>query len=612
VTARRYAVGPECRGDGLVDLRVWAPGKTRVLAMVGDDRWPMHAEEGGYWSGTVSAATGARYGFVLDDDPAVWPDPASRWQPDGVEAASAVWDPGRFAWTDHGWPGLVLRGQVLYELHLGTYTREGTWRAAARHLPELATLGITAVQVMPVNAFAGTFGWGYDGVFWCAPAATYGRPDAFQEFVDAAHAAGLGVILDVVFNHLGPAGNVLPRYASHYVAAGQAAGEWGDALNFSGEGAQGLRDLIVTTAQYWVREFHVDGLRLDAVQAIADDSAEHIVAQLTAAARDAARPRTIVVLAEHEPQHARLVRRPSQGGYGLDGVYLEDFHHSMRVALTGVREAYLSDYDGSSREWLSLALHGFLFQGQHYAWQGQPRGAPALDIARSQLIAFLENHDQVANISGRRLRDQTSASWLRAMSAVLLMGPWTPLLFQGQEWGASEPFRYFCDHAPGLQEAVADGRQAFLAQFTRRAAPGLPQPGLGREVFETCLLDHPPEPSAVPMWRLHRDALALRGTLRFAERALSGSAPASSLLLLRPGDGTTAMDALLVVNLGADRRLEGLSDPLVAPHEGCTWRLTWCSEDPAYGGGGIARAAADTAVVATGHATSLFLPAVCA
>jgi maltooligosyltrehalose trehalohydrolase len=499
---------------------------------------------------------------------------------------------------------------VLYELHVGTFTTDGTWRAAVRRLPDLVALGITAVQVMPVNAFAGEFGWGYDGVFWCAPQAAYGPPEAFQEFVDAAHAAGLGVILDVVFNHFGPAGNVLPRFAAHYVDAANPGGEWGDALNFDGTQSHGLRDLIISVAEYWVREFHVDGLRLDAVHAIADGSSEHLVAQLASAARAAARPRTIVVLAEHEPQHAKLIRGTGEGGYGLDGIYLEDFHHSTRVALTGVREAYLSDYDGTSREWLSLALHGFLFQGQHYAWQGQPRGAPALDVERWHLIAFLENHDQVANITGRRLSTQASPAGVRALSALLLLGPWTPLLFQGQEWGAPESFQYFCDHTPELQESVARGRQTFLSQFTRRAQAGDAGSVIGRATFDACRLDHPTTPLDVPAWRLHRDALALRHTIRFAERALLGSAPDPAVLLLRPADSATGMDALVAVNLGPDRRLDGLSDPLVAPHEGCTWRLTWCSEDTAYGGAGIARGG-DTAVVATGHATSLYLPVVC-
>jgi maltooligosyltrehalose trehalohydrolase len=606
-TGRRYPVGAEVLHPDTVNLRVWAPDHHRVDAVIDGQQWPMHGEADDYWQITAPAPAGARYGFILDGDATPLPDPASRSQPDGVEALSAIWDPAAYPWRDHGWTGISLPGPVLYELHVGTFTAEGTFRGAARQLGRLRELGITAVQMMPVNAFAGRFGWGYDGVFWTAPHAAYGPPEDLQHFVDEAHRLGVAVILDVVFNHLGPAGNVLPRFSRHYLSTRHTS-EWGDALNADGELAHGLRSLIIATAEYWVREFHVDGLRLDAVHAIIDDSPTHIVAALTAAARAAAAPRRIVVVAEHEPQHARLMRAPAEGGHGLDGVYTEDFHHSTRVALTGVREAYLSDYQGTSREWLSAAQHGFLFQGQRYPWQRQPRGAPALDITPDRFLAFLENHDQVANITGGRLRAQTSPAWWRAMSALLLLGPWTPLLFQGQEWGAQNPFLYFCDHAAELQDAVRRGRREFLKQFSRHDPldqhGGMP---IDHSAFESSRLHHPPDLDAVPEWRLYRDALRWRTRLLLAERPVRGSTLGNRTLLLRPAPIAGGRDALMVVNLGPDRRLEALPDPLVAPPDAGPWIRAWCTEERQYGGFGVARSDESFALIATGHATTLFL-----
>ena len=287
-------------------------------------------------------------------------------------------DASSFEWHDAAWEGVALPGQVLYEIHVGTFTADGTWRAAAARLPQLRELGVTVIQMMPVAEFAGDFGWGYDGVQWFAPMHTYGTPADLQHFVDTAHQLGLGVILDVVYNHLGPSGNFLPRFSPHYFTE-RHKNEWGTALNFDDERAHGMRELVLTNVEYWIRDFHLDGFRLDAAQQLFDASSEHILTAIARVARDAAAPRSVIVIAEHEPQHARLMRPAADGGYGLDGLFNEDFHHSTRVTLTGIRDAYLSDYTGSSREWLALAQSGFLFQGQYYPWQSAPRGAPALD-----------------------------------------------------------------------------------------------------------------------------------------------------------------------------------------------------------------------------------------
>jgi maltooligosyltrehalose trehalohydrolase len=566
----------------------------------------MSPDGDGYWTATVEAVAGDRYGFRLDEETDVLPDPASRWQPDGVEGRSAIWDPSRHQWSDRAWGGVSLPGQVLYELHVGTFSTEGTYCAAQRELAKLRDLGITVIQMMPIGAFSGAFGWGYDSVFWCAPLSAYGPPEELQRLIDHAHGLGLAVILDVVFNHLGPIGNVLPRYSPHYLTD-RHENEWGAAVNFDGEQSHGMRALVLAAVEYWVREFHFDGFRLDAAQALHDDSGEHIITAIARTARAAAAPRRTILLAEHEPQHARLMRPVEAGGLGLDGLFHEDLHHSIRVTLTGIREAYFSDTAGTSREWLSAALHGFLFQGQHYSWQAGARGAPALECPAWRYVAFMENHDQVANGAAGRLRHLTSPAWWRAMSGLLLLGPWTPLVFQGQEWGTRTPFRYFCDHDSGLQDAVWRGRREFLAQFGRRRAepPATAADAIGRAAFETSRLCYPKNPESIEEWRLYRDALALRPSFVQHGAPLFGSTLSDRVLLLRYATGEQPQ--LLVVNLGPDLTLESQPDPLIAPPEGCQWQVRWCSEDPEYGGAGVARGPTPVTPNATGHATTLFV-----
>ena len=606
MTASHRVVGPSVGTDGRVTLTVWAPDHDAVNAVADGVAVPMQDDGDGYWVATLATAGhGTRYGFDLSGVEGVLPDPASHWQPDGVDGLSALWMPGDFPWRDAGWRGITLDGLVVYEMHVGTFTREGTWRAAARELPRLRDLGITAVQVMPINTFPGAFGWGYDGVFWCAPVALYGTPDDLRAFVDEAHALGVGVILDVVFNHLGPHGNVLPKFSTGYISDGPA-GEWGDALAYGAPRAHGLRDLVLTAASRWIRDYHADGLRLDAVQALVDSSDDHIVAAIVREARAAAVPRSIVVLAEHEPQHARLVRAPDDAGYGVDAIYAEDLHHSLRVGLTGMREAYLSDYRGTAREWLAAAQHGFLYQGQHHAWQRAPRGAAALDVGVRHVVGFLENHDQVANISGTRLVTQASPTWWRAATALLLLGPWAPLLFQGQGWGSRTPFHYFCDHDDSLQAAVQDGRRSFLSQFSRhaRAAATAGSHDIGRGAFEASQLRWPDRLDDDPAWQLHRDLLALRRQVHPWLRVLHGSTLSDRVLLLRYVGGD-APDALIAVNLDADDDLTA-ADPLVAPPDGARWRDVWCSDDEQYGGHGRIASPPST-LMATGHATTVFL-----
>jgi maltooligosyltrehalose trehalohydrolase len=405
-TRRRLPIGAELTGPDGVSFRVWAPAAKQVDVMIeaegGARAHALQAEGGGYFSGAIEGVgAGARYRLRLDGGEA-YPDPASRLQPEGPHGPSQVVDPYAFTWTDHAWPGLKPQGQVLYELHVGTFTREGTYAAAQQHLPHLKDLGITCIELMPVNEFNGPFGWGYDGVNLFAPTRLYGSPDELRAFVDRAHALGLGVILDVVYNHFGPSGNYLSKFSPHYTT-GRHTNEWGDAINFDGEMNAPVREFFTCNAAYWISEFHFDGLRLDATQAIHDTSRTHVIAELARAARKAAGKRSVYLTGENEPQHARLLRPAETGGCGLDALWNDDFHHSATVAATGQSEAYYSETRGTPQELISAIKWGFLYQGQWYAWQKQRRGAPAFDLPARSFITFLQNHPQVAN-RGRGLR----------------------------------------------------------------------------------------------------------------------------------------------------------------------------------------------------------------
>jgi maltooligosyltrehalose trehalohydrolase len=613
---RQYPVGAELVSRDHASVRVWAPDHEAVDAVVDGVVTRLQREGDGHFAAIVRARSGARYGFRLPGDERVYPDPASRWLPEGPDGLAAMVDLAAYRWHDAAWRGVQLPGQVLYELHVGTCTRAGTWRAAEALLPRLREMGVTVIEMMPIAEFAGRFGWGYDGVQWFAPTRNYGEPSDLQHFVDAAHQAGLGVILDVVYNHLGPSGNFLGRFDRRWQSS-RHQNEWGEALNFDGDGAAAMRSLVLSNVRYWIREFHFDGFRLDAAQQLFDDSPDHIIAAISRTAHEAVATRSVIVIAEHEPQDARLMRPPAAGGFGVDGIFNEDFHHSCRVALTGVRDAYFTDYHGTSREWLALAERGFLFQGQYYSWQQQPRGTPALDCEPARFICFLENHDQVANsASGRRLIDLAGEAPWRALNAYLLLGPWTPLLFQGQESGSEIPFRYFADHAADLQRLVIAGRHEFLGQFPRfanRAVPSTSDDSMGADVFESCRLGRGDDRAARCL-ELVTDLLALRRddpTLGQHAARLFGATVGERTLLLRFQGATPSLDRLLVVNLDPDLNLATLPDPIVAPPGDHEWRTRWCSEDPRYGGSGVAAVEHPMRLIATGRAATVFEPRAC-
>jgi maltooligosyltrehalose trehalohydrolase len=600
--SRQIAIGAEVVREGGVHFRVWAPKHTRAAvvlsasAELGNNEATLELvrEQAGYFSGQVpGAAAGMHYQFRLGDSARLFPDPASRFQPRGPHGPSEIVDASRFEWSDRGWPGVKARGNVIYEMHIGTFTQEGTWRAAAEWLPELAELGINVIELLPVADFVGEFGWGYDGVNWFAPTRLYGRPDDFRHFVDRAHQLGIGVILDVVYNHFGPDGDYLPEFSDDYGTETYQC-EWGRAVNFDGQNCGPVREFVLENAAYWICEYHLDGLRIDATQQIFDSSEEPIVAAIARVAREAGSPRSIYVIGENEPQQARLVRPREEGGYGLDALWNDDFHHSGMVALAGRAEAYYSDYRGRPQEFISMAKWGFLYQGQLYSWQKKRRGTPSLRLAPSKFVNYLQNHDQVANSGGgERAHLLTSPGRCRAMTAVLLLSPQTPMIFQGQEFAASTPFLYFADHREGIAQYVARGRKTFLSQFRTLAAPevqaGLAAPG-DRATFARSKLKQEERSIHKEQYALFRDLLRMRRDEPAFRRqevgAVDGEVLGPDAFVLRFFGDQDADDRLLVVNLGRDLDLNPAPHPLLAPPEGCVWELAWSSEDSRYGGWG--------------------------
>jgi maltooligosyltrehalose trehalohydrolase len=600
-TTRRLPIGAEPQPGGGVHFRVWAPRRQRVVVELqpaaSSDRVAapvsLAAEGGGYFSGwSRDAKPGDRYLLKLDDEPRGFPDPASRFQPEGPHGPSEVIDPGGFAWSeaDRQWRGASLDGQVIYEVHVGTYTKEGTFAALERELPEIARAGMATLEVMPVNDFPGRFGWGYDGVCLFAPTRLYGRPDDLRRLVDRAHGLGLAVILDVVYNHLGPDGNFMREFSDTFFTS-RYENDWGEAINFDGPESERVREFFVENAGYWVDEFHVDGLRLDATQTIHDHSTPHILAAIGRGVRGAARGRKTIVVAENEAQQAKLVRPLETNGYGLDGIWNDDFHHGAIVRLTGRREAYYTDYFGTPQEFISMIKRGFLYQGQRHSWQRQARGTSTRGVPRSALITFLENHDQVANSGrGERLHQLAAPGALRAMTALLLLGPNTPMLFQGQEFASSAPFLFFADHSPDLAVKVRQGRAKFLSQFpslatdaaqARLVVPDDPQ------TFEGCKLNLDERQAHAAQYEFHRDLIALRrrDPVFGSDADIDGAVLSSDALVVRYFGGADG-DRLLIVNLGAQLVLTIVNESLLAPPEGARWRVLWSSEDVSYGGTG--------------------------
>ncbi len=602
VFSRHYPIGAEIVPGGGASFRVWAPDCHDVEVVLENAVSPAPAGESlstglssdgnGYFSGTVpSAREGTRYRFRLNRKSSLFPDPASRFQPEGPLGPSEVVDPAQFDWHDCEWKGVALPGQVIYEMHIGTFTPEGTFESAAKQLETLAETGITVIEMMPVAEFAGRFGWGYDGVDLFAPYHFYGRPDNLREFIDKAHRLGIGVILDVVYNHFGPSGNFFPHFSSLY-STDRYSNEWGESVNFDGDGAGPVREFFIANAVYWTEEFHFDGFRLDATQNIHDKSPRNIIAEITGAVRRAAKDRSVVVIAENESQRALIARPPDEGGYGCDALWNDDFHHSAMVALTGHNESYYTDYLGKPQELVSEIKWGYLYQGQRYQWQKKRRGTPSLDLPPYKFVLYIQNHDQMANSGqGLRIDRLTSPGRYRAMTALLLLAPGTPLLFQGQEFAASAPFLYFAD-IPELADDIRGGRVKFLKQFRSLAQPEMlavmADPG-DPGTFERCKLRLEERTMHTEAYDLHRDLLKLRreDPVFHAQRrrGVDGAVLGAHCFLLR-FFGERGDDRLVLINLGRDLHLDPAPEPLLAPPEEKVWKLRWSSEDPRYGGMG--------------------------
>lgn len=600
IKQRRFSVGAELVASAGVHFRLWAPGKTCVQVVIESGgstmQWTLSEEASGYWSGFAdNIAEGSLYRFRLDDEAILYPDPASRFQPEGPHGPSQIISPN-FAWTDDDWQGILEENRVIYEMHIGTFTQEGTYRAAIEELAELARIGITIIEIMPLAEFDGKFGWGYDGVGLFAPYHHYGSPDDLRSFINEAHRLGMGVILDVVYNHCGSSGCYFRQFSQDYFSSAYK-GDWGDVFNFDGENRQAVREFVCDNAAYWIEEFHFDGFRLDATQQIFDASPRHIIQDLVAQARAHANGRRLFIVAENEPQHSALVLPEADDGYGLDGIVNDDFHHSAMVAMKGKREAYFHDYLGRPQEFISAAKYGFLYQGQWYAWQHQTRGTPTFAVTPSAFIHFLQNHDQVANTGdGTRPDAKTHPGLYRAFTALLLLGPATPMLFQGQEFGASSPFFYFADHQGELANLVAKGRREFLYQFPSLASEEI-QVQLSRPddpaTFARSKLNFAERQLHSHVYRLHEDLLKLRRMDPvFSQRSLvsiDGAVLTERAFLLRYFSQNCADDRLVLINLGTDIPLTPLPEPLMAAPLNYTWQILWSSEHPLYGGHGIVR-----------------------
>ncbi|HYC73046.1 MAG TPA: malto-oligosyltrehalose trehalohydrolase [Opitutaceae bacterium] len=559
-------------------LEVWAP-LARSVEVVGADgvrRMPLARGEHGLWRAEVPAGfLDAGYRFALDGgEPR--PDPRSRWQPDGPHGASRpVDETGLRRHRRAGFRPAALREAVFYELHVGTFTPEGSYAAAREKLPHLAALGVTHVELMPLATFPGRHGWGYDGVAWYAPHPAYGTPEGLAAFVGHCHAHGLGVLLDVVYNHFGPDGCYAPAYGPYLTDRWKTP--WGPAVNYDGRHADGVREFAIGNALMWLRDYGFDGLRLDAVHAIVDTGARHLLEELAERVLALGREldREFVVIAESDLNDPRLVRPPALGGYGLDAHWCDDFHHALHAVLTRERAGYYEDF-GSLAQLAAALRDGYVFQGQYSAFRGRRHGRPPEGVRPEQLVVFAQNHDQVGNRArGERLSQLLAPERLRAAAALTLLSPFTPLLFQGEEWGARTPFLFFADHQdPALARAVSEGRRSEFAPFGWNGEvpdPQAPETFLGSRLD----WDERGRPAHAALLAWHRRLLALRRARRVApgERPDVRFDEAEGWIAWRLGDVFAACN---------------LSDaPRAVPFPDGAWQLALAEPAPAAAGAPI-------------------------
>lgn len=596
MTYGRRSLGANSGADG-TSFEVWAPEARRIELLIeggpGAERFAMQRGSDGYWALDLpNVRPGSLYRYAVDGG-GPFPDPASRYQPHGVHGSSQVVDAGAFAWNDGSFRPVALRDSVLYELHVGTFSAAGTFLGAVDRLDSLRSLGVTTIELMPLADFPGARNWGYDGVALFAPARCYGTPDELRTLVDAAHSLGLSVFLDVVYNHFGPDGAYQGMFSPHYASRVHRS-PWGDTLNFDGAYSRPVRDYVVENALRWVREYHIDGLRLDATHAIADQSAEPIVAELVDALRcaEATDGRAALAIVEDARNLRLTIDRSSSRGWGADGVWSDDFHHQMRRALAGDSDGYFADFNGSVGDIATTARQGWFFTGQPSHYFGTLRGTDPSGLLLERFVFFLQNHDQIGNRAfGDRLHHRIDAAVWRAASVLLFLLPETPLVFMGQEWMASAPFQFFTDHARELGQAVTEGRRREFSRFAAFADASqrerIPDPQAS-STFEASKLDwdeceRTPHREALQLYNrlthLRRSEPALRQPVSSGTPAVSAVEP-HSLLVRR--DAYEGRSVLGVVRL----RGEGAVD--VAMHEaarapgGRVWQILLHSEAPEF------------------------------
>ncbi len=579
-------------------FRVWAPLAATMVVYVGsgegagDHTMEPDAEQPGLWEARIAGVkVGDRYGYRIDGADAL-PDPVSRSQPDGVHKLSEVVDPDAFVWTDVAWPGVSLCDFVLYEIHVGTFTPEGTFDAIIPRLPELSALGITAIELMPVASFPGRRNWGYDGVHHYAPQVSYGGPEGLRRLVDAAHAEGLGVVMDVVYNHVGPEGNYLSRYGPYFTEVYRTP--WGPALNYDGRGSDGVRRWAHDNALHWITEYHIDALRLDAVHGIFDFGALGFLEELSDEVHEIGRQllRKVQLMAESDLNDPRLVRSPEHGGFGLDAQWADDVHHTIHTTLTGERNGYYESFQGRSTV-ADVFREPFFYAGQYAPHRDRAHGRSSVSVPRQRFIVCAQNHDQIGNRpNGERLASLVDADRARLAAALVLLSPYVPLLFMGEEYGETAPFLYFIEHGdPALIDAVRAGRKKEFEEIHRLEVQIDPQ---AEETFLRCKLEWAKRDIAdgARLLALHRDLLALRRdepAMRpgASELFVQGTAEWFSALRIVPfqydsNDAARARHSVFCAfNLGS----AAASIPVHADAAGA-WRLRLSTDAAAYGGTG--------------------------
>lgn len=561
--------GATVRG-GRTQFRVWAPNTKKLAIRLfrngGQEDLPMQRGSDGVYTLEAEARAGDRYLCVLNGEHVV-PDPVSRFLPEGVHGPAEIVDPAEFHWTDAQWRGFDYEDYILYELHIGTFTPQGTLDSAIEKLPYLRSIGITAVELMPVNAFPGKHNWGYDGVGLYAVQESYGGPAALRRFVDAAHAHGLAVVLDVVYNHLGNEGNYLRLFGPYFTDRHKTP--WGEAINYDTTGCEHVRQFVIDNALYWIREYHLDGLRLDAVQTIKDDSPHHLLEELQQNVQMLAQEleRKVAVIAETDENDPKYVR-PFGSGYGLQGFWSDDFHHAVHAFFTGERQGYYQDF-GDPEQIVTALRDGYAFQGQPFRfWKGEKRGKLAIDVKLPCNVICIQNHDQVGNrAKGERLSALIPRGARYVAAAILLLAPHTPLLFMGQEYDETNPFQFFTDYGdPVLQKAVSEGRRNEFRDFDFSEVPDPQDPA----TFEHSRLDWSKVNDHNPMLRWYRELIRLRKRhVTPGERTCYASYRGGILTTMAPGD---TPDLILFATLEPGKQL---------PAEEDGWNLTlrYKSED---------------------------------